>query len=719
MVRKIWSINFQQKIPRWTKYSLAQSVNGNTTLSIPNTISLVDVTIKCSNYSSDAVKIGGMKLAKSLGTSEYLDVTPSNQSVAYAAGNTTFSVTSNTNWTVSDDASWLSASPSSGSNNGTITATYTDNTNTTQRLGTITITGGGITRTVTVTQAAVPFSLTVTPSDRPVSYTAGNTTFSVTSNTNWTVSDDATWLSASPSSGSNNGTITATYTDNTNTTQRLGTITITGGGITRTVTVTQESTPSLAVTPSDQYVGYTEGSATFTITSNRSWTTADDADWITLTPTSGSNDGTITAAYLENTNTNQRVGSITITGEGITRTVTVTQESTPSLAVTPSDQYVGYTEGSATFTITSNRSWTTADDADWITLTPTSGSNDGTITAAYLENTNTNQRVGSITITGEGITRTVTVTQESTPSLAVTPSDQYVGYTEGSATFTITSNRSWTTADDADWITLTPTSGSNDGTITAAYLENTNTNQRVGSITITGEGITRTVTVTQESTPSLAVTPSDQYVGYTEGSATFTITSNRSWTTADDADWITLTPTSGSNDGTITAAYLENTNTIQRVGSITITGEGITRTVTVTQESTPSLAVTPSDQYVGYTEGSATFTITSNRSWTTADDADWITLTPTSGSNDGTVTAAYLENTNTNQRVGSITITGEGITRTVTVTQESTPSLAVTPSDQYVGYTEGSATFTITSNRSWTASDDADWITLTPTSGYK
>ena len=320
--------------------------------------------------------------------------------------------------------------------------------------------------------------------------------------------------------------------------------------------------------------------------------------------------------------------------------MTVTQESAPLLTVTPSDQYVGNTEGNTTFTITSNRSWTVEDDADWITVTPTSGSNDGTLTVTYLENTNIIQRVGTITVTGSGITRTVTVTQESAPLLTVTPSDQYVGNTEGNTTFTITSNRNWTVEDNADWITVTPTSGSNDGTLTVTYLENTNTTQRVGTITVTGGGITRTVTVTQESTPSLTITPLDQFVGYTEGNTTFTITSNRSWTVEDDADWITVTPTSGSNDGTLTVTYLENTNTIQRVGTITVTGGGITRTVTVTQESAPLLTVTPSNENVGNTEGNTTFTITSNRNWTVEDNADWITVTPTSGSNDGTLTVS-------------------------------------------------------------------------------
>ncbi len=70
----------------WTNYSLSQSVNGNTTLDIPDNISLIDMSISCSNYSSGEVKISGMRLAKSLGESEYLSIAPAILSVPAAAG---------------------------------------------------------------------------------------------------------------------------------------------------------------------------------------------------------------------------------------------------------------------------------------------------------------------------------------------------------------------------------------------------------------------------------------------------------------------------------------------------------------------------------------------------------------------------------------------------------------------------------------------------------
>ncbi len=603
-----------------------------------------------------------------------LTVQPPNRMVEDAAGSTTFNVTSNVTWMVSDDAEWLTVTTEFGINNMTLTATYDENTTTSQRVGTITVTGGGITRTVTVTQAAVPFTLTVTPSNRDVPHTAGNTTFTVTSNTSWTVNDDATWLTVSPTSGNNNQTLTATFTENTTTSQRIGTITVTGGGITRTVTVTQSATAfTLTVTPQNQSVTNAPGSTAFSVESNTNWTVSENEEWLTVSPDNGTGNGAIIASYDENLSTSQRVGTITVTGSGITRTVTVTQSATAfTLTVTPQNQSVTNASGSTEFSVQSNTNWTVSDDANWLTVNPTSGNNNQTLTATYSENTTTSQRVGTITITGGGITRTVTVTQSATAyTLTVTPQNQSVTNAPGSTEFSVQSNTSWTVSDDANWLTVSPTSGNNNQTLTATYSENTTTTQRIGTLTVTGGGITRTVTVTQSATVFiLTVTPQNQSVTNASGSTEFSVQSNTNWTVSDDAEWLTVNPTSGNNNQTFTATFTENTTSAQRIGTLTVKGGGITRTVTVTQSSTAfTLTVTPSNQTVTNASGSTAFTVQSISNWTVSDDAEWLTVSPENGTGNGAIIASYDENTTTSQRVGLITVTGGGNTRTVTVTQ--------------------------------------------------
>ena len=83
------------------------------------------------------------------------NLTVGSSSVSFGAGasSTPVSVTANVSWTVTDDQGWLSTTPTSGTNNGSFAVNATANTATTSRTGTVSVTGGGITRTVGVTQA--------------------------------------------------------------------------------------------------------------------------------------------------------------------------------------------------------------------------------------------------------------------------------------------------------------------------------------------------------------------------------------------------------------------------------------------------------------------------------------------------------------------------------------------------------------------------------------
>ncbi|MDD2229055.1 MAG: BACON domain-containing protein, partial [Candidatus Cloacimonetes bacterium] len=201
-----------------------------------------------------------------------LTVNPTNINIGHQSGSTTFSITSNVSWTVNESISWLSISPSSGSGNNTIAINYTANPDITSRSGQITVSGSGLTQTVTVTQDAAPLFLTVTPNSRNVTYQAGTTTFDVASNTSWVANESTDWFTVSPMSGSNSMTLTVNYQANPLTTTRTGQITVSGSGLTQTITVTQDAAPLfLTVTPNSRNVTYQAGTTTFDVASNTSW----------------------------------------------------------------------------------------------------------------------------------------------------------------------------------------------------------------------------------------------------------------------------------------------------------------------------------------------------------------------------------------------------------------------------------------------------------------
>jgi hypothetical protein len=265
-----------------------------------------------------------------------LSVSPTSLSFNATAGGTnpaakTLSVSNSgggtLNWTASESASWLSISPTSGTNSGTITVTPSTSglsagTYTTDI--TVTAAGaGGSPKTIPVTLTVdppAPPALSVSPTSLSFSATQGGAspaakTLSVANSgggtMSWTVDDDAAWLAVSPTSGTDNGTLTVTPTTTglaAGTYNATVTVTAAGAGgspktIPVTLTVDPPPPPALSVSPTSLGFTATVGGAdpaaktvsvTNTGTGTLDVTAADDASWLTVTPTSATAPATLT-----------------------------------------------------------------------------------------------------------------------------------------------------------------------------------------------------------------------------------------------------------------------------------------------------------------------------------------------------------------------------------------------------------------------------------------
>jgi uncharacterized protein YjdB len=532
-------------------------------------------------------------------------------------------------------------------------------------------------------------ALTVSPST--LEFVAGgeSKTFTVTSNIIWTVGSNASWATASPSSGSGNGTVTVTAVANTTGSSRTATITLTGGGITQTVSITQTATTLTALPNTLSFIAAGE-SKTFTVTSNANWTVGSNASWATVSPSSGSNNGTVTVTATANTIGSSRPATITLTGGGMTQTVSITQTAA-TLTVLPNTLSFIAAGESKTFTVTSNVNWTVSNFASWLTVSPSSGSNDGTVTVTAAENTSTDPRLVTITISSDGVaSQTVYITQPAA-TLSVSPATLEFVAENASKTFNVTSNVSWTVSSNAAWAMASPSSGSNNGEVTVTVAKNTIGSSRTATITVsTAGGSTRTVNITQAA-PTLTVSTTALEFSKSGGPKTINVTSNVNWTVSSSVSWLSFSPSSGSINNslsipTITSMAItaaENTTGGLRTATVTVSGGGLTRTISVEQHSNTStftvgLEVSKTALDFAAAGGSDVVNVTYvNTSWTAVCSASWLTVSPTSGSNNNllsiptvtpmTVTAAA--NTG-NARTATITISGSGITsKTVSVTQ--------------------------------------------------
>lgn len=175
--------------------------------------------------------------------------------------------------------------------------------------------------------------------------------------------------------------------------------------------------------------------------------------------------------------------------------------------------------------------------------------------------------------------------------------------------------------------------------------------------------------------PMLSVSPFSVTLEADGSAQTVSIMSNTSWTVVVTDPWIVCSQISGSGNSVISVGASANTGE-ERVSKLHIfdkTGK-ITAEVQVTQKSgVPASSLTVSKTSFSFTDkgGSDSFAIMSNTTWTVSSDQTWCTVSPTSGSNNGTVTLTVAANSTYNDRTAIITVKG-GIgstSKTIRVTQ--------------------------------------------------
>ena len=152
-------------------------------------------------------------------------------------------------------------------------------------------------------------------------------TFVVSSNVEWSISTNVSWLTFDVTSGNDIATVTGIVTRNTSGQERVASITIVGDGLETTISVVQEG-PSLFASPSNLNYLSSGDDSTFNIVSNVDWSISTDATWLTFDADSGSNSDAIVGLATTNTTGLERVATITISDDndyGLETVISVTQ----------------------------------------------------------------------------------------------------------------------------------------------------------------------------------------------------------------------------------------------------------------------------------------------------------------------------------------------------------------------------------------------------------
>ena len=184
----------------------------------------------------------------------------------------------------------------------------------------------------------------LTTNDSSLNFVAagGSSSFSFNTNKNWTITSDQTWLTLDQTSGEPSKdaiSVKATCAENTAYTSRTANITISAGGLTKTIKVTQEAAKkvvSLAVSTSSLSIPGQGGTASFTVTCNDNWTITDIPDYVTLSRTSGTESAsavTVTVTAKQNFVYGGRNKSFTVKAGDQVKYISVNQNGPTSYSI--------------------------------------------------------------------------------------------------------------------------------------------------------------------------------------------------------------------------------------------------------------------------------------------------------------------------------------------------------------------------------------------------
>lgn len=144
-----------------------------------------------------------------------------------------------------------------------------------------------------------------------------------------------------------------------------------------------------------------------------------------------------------------------------------------------------------------------------------------------------------------------------------------------------------------------------------------------------------------------------------------------------------------------------------------------------TQESFPpkmETDVQPEYTVLAKSPRTITFNVSSSTPWAIKSSAEWCRPTPAMSSASSLIAEISVlidENETEQDRVATLTLTAEGIdgATTVTIHQDSKSSLGVQPVDDPLPTEGGTTTFTVLSNKAWTATSSNQWLALSQSSG--
>lgn len=456
---------------------------------------------------------------------------------------------------------------------------------------------------------------------------------------------------------------------------------------------------------------------------NTSWNFSEVANWISLSPASGTNSATIGMSVEENTSAdNARTAifylSSTDSGWNCKRAISVSQSSAEKrLSIETRSLSFGGASGSETLDVIANCEWSAYTSEQWIAVEADPTGNK--LTVSVSQNNGSVSRNGIVKVKyGEASTIDIKVTQSPSDISANTYTLEYDNVASRQHV-TVNSDVAWSAVTSEPWIQVEPDKGeAGSTTISIEVSPNESVSERTGYVNLrTGETDRIQIVVIQKGL--YIETEASLLFGSNPEDKKLLIRSNTEWQIESAPEWVTISDKEGTGSKEITVSVADNPNTTSRNGNIVIGQPGLNIRATI--EVTQSGKTFDTDSHLLEFDdkgGTLSFNIISDSQWSSVKNSDWFDVSPETGTGDTRVDVTAQENTSSDERVGLIEYRYVNKTMNVNVHQLA-KYLKINNKTFNFASRGGKHDVALFTNDKWTATieENASWLTLSQTSG--
>lgn len=507
--------------------------------------------------------------------------------------------------------------------------------------------------------------------------------FTISSNFLWTIEMADTWISVSPAKGYGDKEVMVAVQPNVSMEPRQTVFTIKGETVTRDIVVFQAGeTPTLSLDVIERTVAAGADTTSFGIMTNVPIEVLSGVDWVQVVETRTVETRKCLLSFAANTKLEPRKAAVEVrqTNGSLTAVFTLIQNGeVPTMGVDRNALTMPFEGGETGVNVTTNVPWTAQSNVDWITISP---STKLVTTQAcpfmVAANPRVETREGTVTIQASQSdleAAVVTVTQTGAPAVATLTPQVIDTIPEDGGTYTVAveANFEWEIdkAQTAAWVSSITAEATKARVVVAA---NPTVTPRSTTFAIRQKGgdYSQTVTINQlRGTTQIILTPQKDITAMkAEGDKqTLTVVANIDWDVVVSEDWLTAkkSQTADSYSGTIVLQVAESKMSQQRHALLTVrTAEDSTLMRIITQEAADPFMNLVSDTLdVAALQAVYQIPITTNITPVISTKPDWITASLSlSGAMEYVLRVTPVTNTQTQERIGKITLKQEGGTLT-------------------------------------------------------